>query len=56
VRAAHEPPDELDFTPTTDPITGLTLPAFFVAWGQITDETNNGSESHDLPPTELAPA
>ena len=29
---APEPPDDLDFTPTTDPITGITVPAFFAAF------------------------
>jgi hypothetical protein len=29
---APEPPDELDFTPTTDPITGMTVPAYFAAF------------------------
>ena len=31
-RTAPEPPDDLDFTPTTDPVTGMTVPAFFLAW------------------------
>jgi len=31
VRTPTREPDELDFTPTTDPFTGMTVPAFLVA-------------------------